>query len=105
MSGYSEYFRVGFFNDYQKAYDEYCMQNENPISKKDFELSIHDRDNSIHSKYAHLVTSTNEYYMIDPSGGPYITVGMNLNEFFNDNKKRIVDKIQFGNNVVIFTLK
>lgn len=32
---------------------------------------------------------------IDPSGGPYISVGMNLNTYFNTKKNMIIKAIEF----------
>lgn len=43
--------------------------------------------------------------MVDPSGGPYITVGSDLQPFFKDGKKRIIDKIKMDKEQVIFMLK
>ena len=33
--------------------------------------------------------------MIDPSGGPYITIGTNLKMFFEDGVDRIIESISF----------
>lgn len=42
---------------------------------------------------------------IDPSGGPYISVGDNLKYFFNDSVDRIVTKIEFAEyHGIIFTV-
>ena len=40
---------------------------------------------------------------IDPSGGPYIGVGMNLNTYFNTKKDMIIKAIEFetGNGLVL----
>jgi hypothetical protein len=40
---------------------------------------------------------------IDPSGGPYIGVGMNLNTYFNTKKDMIIKAIEFepGNGTVL----
>jgi hypothetical protein len=43
--------------------------------------------------------------MVDPSGGPYITVGSDLQSFFRDGKERIIDKIKLDKGKVIFMLK
>lgn len=45
------------------------------------------------------------YTMIDPSGGPYIGLGMDLDYFFQDGRKRIIDKISFDKNSIIFDIK
>jgi len=45
--------------------------------------------------------------MVDPSGGPYINVGMNLGRYFNDNIHREVQEIKFApnNSKIILTIK
>lgn len=46
------------------------------------------------------------YTMIDPSGGPYIAIGNDLNYFFEDGCERIIEKITFGDkNTIIFDIK
>lgn len=45
------------------------------------------------------------YTMVDPSGGPYIALGMDLNYFFEDGRERIVEKITFGKDTIIFDIK
>lgn len=42
--------------------------------------------------------------MVDPSGGPYISLGDNLKSFFNDEKDRIVKAIKIHSDKVIFKL-
>jgi hypothetical protein len=44
--------------------------------------------------------------MIDPSGGPYISLGTNIGRYF-DGKigKQIVEKIELTNGKIIFTTK
>lgn len=39
------------------------------------------------------IDDDNNINMVDPSGGPYIEIGNNLNEFFNDGKDRIIKEI------------
>jgi hypothetical protein len=44
--------------------------------------------------------------MVDPSGGPYITVGMNLKEFFGrDYEDLIIESIKIGKNGIKFKIK
>lgn len=43
--------------------------------------------------------------MVDPSGGPYITKGSNLNLFFEDGVDRIVELIDFEKGKIIFKIK
>ena len=45
--------------------------------------------------------------MVDPSGGPYITLGSDLGLYFGDRKKRIIESIKIDNEnkKVIFKIK
>ena len=43
--------------------------------------------------------------MIDPSGGPYILLGDNLVEFFNDSTNRLIESIDIQEGYILFTLK
>lgn len=43
--------------------------------------------------------------MVDPSGGPYITVGEDLRSFFNDKKPRIVKAINMFPGVIEFVIE
>ena len=52
-----------------------------------------------------LDNNNEDIVMVDPSGGPYITIGTNLNIFFNDGKDRFVDKIYLVGEQVIFKVK
>lgn len=85
-----EYIRHGYSNDYDKAYE--AFHNDFPktemLSKEDFiqELFKYNSDtgeykNPEWSKYRILVTSTEEIDMIDPSGGPYLTIGTDMSKF------------------------
>ena len=79
------YCRVGFPNDYTKAYDAYCndlAENTTPINIQNFIKEVHRYDNErqgyteIGKKYGSLVNPmTDTITMVDPSGGPYIARG------------------------------
>ena len=43
--------------------------------------------------------------MVDPSGGPYLSVGMNLGLYFNDKRSSIIENIKIEENKVIFKIK
>ena len=49
----------------------------------------------------------NRITMVDPSGGPYITINSNLGLYFGDKKQRLVESIIIDNenNKVIFKIK
>jgi hypothetical protein len=93
--GNFKYCRIGMPNDYTKAYkeyiDDYCNSGH-CMSLKQFKEEVHRYDDESHQyvydKYVRMVESlTNKINMVDPSGGPYISVGMSLSSFgFNDLK-------------------
>lgn len=123
MSGYNpQWIRGSWANDYSDAYGLYLNQC-NTLEEPDYDYLIEDNDenrlrpmtyqefaNTIHSneKYQHYLSliksDKTRYEMVDPSGGPYISVGSDLNEFFGDDKKRIVEDIQFKQDKIIFTI-
>ena len=93
--GNFEYCRIGMPNDYTRAYKEYIDDNCNSdhcMSLKQFKEEVHRYDDETHQyvydKYNRMVESIkDEIDMIDPSGGPYISVGMPLSSFgFKDLK-------------------
>lgn len=122
MTGFNnEWCRFGYENDYTDAYKFY-LKTCNSLEEPDFNLLIDDpsvnktrvmtleefidslqNNESYYHFYKHVKSNKNKYYMIDPSGGPYITLGTDLQLFFKDGKKRIVNNIQPIENKIIFT--
>jgi hypothetical protein len=43
--------------------------------------------------------------MVDPSGGPYMTVGMNLANYFETKDKMIIKSIEVKENSTIFKIE
>jgi len=83
------YCRIGFPNDYTRAYDEYVRDNQlnkDALSFNQFKKEVHSYDDETHQyiydKYNRMVDSLrDEISMVDPSGGPYISRGMPLDSF------------------------
>jgi len=80
-----EYSRFGFPNDYTQAFFEYTRDTGGGISLEQFRELVHAYDNEKESyvledrKYAKLITSrTGIINMVDPSGEPYLTEGMEI---------------------------
>lgn len=115
MSGYDPtYVRVGWENDYSEAYEIYSMQCQ-ALSEPDMDLLVDDGnilreftypefayqvDEAMHNKNhfynrycKYVCTDFSRYKMFDPSGGPYISIGMNVGLYFDDKKPRIVQEI------------
>lgn len=113
MSGYTpDWMRSSYDRDFSDAYQVYKNQCS-ALSEPDYDLLVEDTANGElremtyqefayeaqnNEKYNHYYSLSKPDYerllMVDPSGGPYITIGTNLGRYFEDNKKRIVDSIQ-----------
>ncbi len=117
------WFRWGLSNDYSKAYYQYVMDGGHEKIEV-FEKLVHEYDQELleytelAKKYQPLVFSTNDISMVDPSGGPYISVGDNLNGFWpkGEYQDLIVESIKMAapvkdtdeddkKSVVIFKIK
>ena len=119
--GLTEFMRYGFPNVYDKAYDKYIDS-----ALIDAELKINQLLTLEEFKEALFVTKDEDSYesnvllklfgkyiysdretidMVDPSGGPYITVGSNLKSFFGDKIDRVVEKIRVGKDKITFKIK
>jgi hypothetical protein len=85
--GKFEYIRVGFPNDYTDAYRAYTT-NDGVMGLKEFKEEVHrhiydENDRwvgpcDIARVYGPMVKSKDEINMVDPSGGPYLTEGMEI---------------------------
>ena len=102
-----QYCRIGFPNDYTKAYDAYCKNTEKPMPLKFFKNAVHEYDSDIKEyrlgyTYVSMVDSLeDEIDMVDPSGGPYITRDMSLGSFgFKDYKVKDFQKIDTGYKII-----
>lgn len=123
MSGFNpEWCRYGYENDYTDAYNKYldfCKTLEEPDlnyliddpssnqvrSMTEIEFIEALKNNEQYYNFYKLVKSDkSKYYMVDPSGGPYISLGFNLGIFFKDGKKRIVKNIEPKSEKIIFTV-
>jgi hypothetical protein len=121
MSGYNPYIRYGFPNVYDKAYEKYVesahidakLKSNQILTQEEFEKVLFvtkDEDsfesNALLKMFGKYIYSDRETIdMIDPSGGPYITVGSNLRMFFGDKVDRIVERIKIGENKITFKIK
>jgi hypothetical protein len=87
--GNFEYCRIGMPNDYTRAYEAYLKDNDGKqslMTLNQFKDAVHNYDDETltydYPEYVKMVdSSVNEIDMVDPSGGPYITRGMQLNSF------------------------
>lgn len=84
-SGNFEYHRFGMPNDYTKAWEKF-QEDYGGLSFEDFKNEVHTYDDEkgeyVFADLIPLVTSkTDVINMVDPSGGPYISEGMDMKLF------------------------
>lgn len=123
MTGYNnEWCRFGWENDYTDAYKKY-IETCNSFQEPNMNFLIDDSSTNcvrplnndefiealkfneqFYIFYKFVKSDKSKYYMVDPSGGPYITIGSDLQMFFKDGKKRIVQHIEPLDDQVIFTI-
>jgi hypothetical protein len=119
--GLTEFMRYGFPNVYDKAYDKYVdsalidaeLKINQLLTLEEFKEALFvtkDEDswesNALLKLFGKYIYSDRETIdMVDPSGGPYITVGSNLKYFFGDKIDRIVEKIKVGTDKITFKVK
>lgn len=87
--------RIGYPNDYTKAYEAYVNDGNDNMSLAEFKDKVHvydgDKKEYLMKKYIVLIESLKDKIdMVDPSGGPYLSVGMS-SEFVGIKGKQITD--------------
>jgi hypothetical protein len=112
-SGEFKYCRFGMPNDYTRAYEEYCKdyshsQSLMPLTQ--FKSAVHEYDDETHQyfydKYVRMVDSLKDKIsMIDPSGGPYISTGMDMGSFDEAFKGMTVDDFKVHKNGYLIIIK
>jgi hypothetical protein len=123
MSGYSPYYRYSWPNVYDTAYEKYVesavvdaeLQDSQIMTQEEFEkaLYIDKEDNynwhnnalyKLFGKYIYSDKDTIE--MVDPSGGPYLSLGTNLGTFFGkDYEDLVIESIKLGKKNIKFKVK
>ena len=83
--GNFKYCRFGMPNDYSKAWEKF-QEDYGGLSYEAFVESVHAYDEEkrqyVFADLVPLITSMKDKIdMVDPSGGPYITVGMDMKMF------------------------
>ena len=108
--GNFEYCRFGMPNDYQYAYSAYLKDNEDKqslMTLAQFKDAVHHYDDETLSydypEYIKMVECLrDEIDMVDPSGGPYLSVGMSMESFgFKDSIIEDFQKIDTGYKIII----
>ena len=100
MEGEWKWMRCGWPNVYDKAYEAYCSDTDTDeqMTMGEFKVAVHEYDKETYKstplakKYAPLVYSdTTRIDMIDPSGGPYMSSGMDMSYIDESFKGMIID--------------
>jgi hypothetical protein len=110
MTGGS-WFRYSWPNVYDKAYEAFIEDNAKHLTPlltlEEFKKEVHNYKNETMRPYAELVYSDKDTIeMVDPSGGPYISLGDNLRMFFGkDYQDLIITKIELKESIVTFKIK
>jgi hypothetical protein len=103
--GEFEYYRLGYPNDYTKAFNKFVADG-GKLSFNQFKKAVHEWDDETNTQYypeySKLVESIEDKIdMVDPSGGPYITKGMSLSSFgFKDYVVKEFQKIDTGFKII-----
>ena len=123
MTGYSPYFRYGWPNKYDIAYDKYFesavvdakLLGTQILTLEEFEKVLYiDKaedynwhKNALYQLFGKYIYSDRDTIdMVDPSGGPYLSRGMNLKEFFGrDYEDLIIESIEIGKKNIKFKIK
>ena len=98
MEGDFRWGRVGWPNNYSVAYEKYLEMRGGDLSFEEFKTTVHEYDNHKGAfkfpEYIPLITSdTTKIQMVDPSGGPYVGVGMPSNLFHPEIKDKVIENI------------
>ena len=92
--GNFQYCRVGWVNDYTKAWEKF-QRNYGGLSFGEFKEEVHKYDDEnnkfVYDDIVPLITSKkDEINMVDPSGGPYIAKGMKSDPIHEDVQGKFV---------------
>jgi len=110
MRGSLEFCRYGYMNIYDVAFRQYIEDTKSDISLKEFRKLVHKYDSVSgeweleDGKYRELVVSSDEIDMVDPSGGPYITTGMEAGLFHSGAEGKVIGKIMLLQDGIKFVL-
>lgn len=106
--GSFEYCRVGYPNDYTRAYESY-KNDGGQMSIDDFKKKVHEFDNEkreyVMKEYVSLIESSEgKIDMVDPSGGPYISAGMSseyVHPYIRGKKVVNFEKVDGGYKIIL----
>ena len=103
FEGEFKWMRCGWPNVYTEAYEAYLADTDTDeqMTMGEFKIAVHEYDKEkfgytpLSKKYQKLVYSdTNKIDMVDPSGGPYMTSGMNMNYIDDEFEGMIIEQFK-----------
>ena len=117
VMGGGKYVRTICENNYSNAYATYIEElpiDSKPLTMEEFKKELYRNDENekygrteVNIKYVSLVTPSNKIYAVDPSGGPFVSKGMDLHilsdEFDKDTIVESIDSSRYGG--YILTIK
>jgi hypothetical protein len=93
------YCRGSYENDFSEAYETYLYELKDKETKLGLEDFIKEVYKGTFDEYTKLIKPTDKIHMIDPSGGPYISVGTYSEHIHPEVKgKKVVEIIKNYNN-------
>ena len=106
--GNFQYCRIGYPNDYNKAYNAFVVDGGR-LSFNEFKQSVHEWDDETNThyypKYVVMVELVKDKIdMIDPSGGPYLQSGTNMGRYGEEFEGMIVkgfERINTGYEIIL----
>ena len=113
FEGEFKWMRCGWPNVYNRAYEAYCadVDTDERMTMGEFKEAIHEYDKEtfestpLSKKYRGLIYSDQtKIDMIDPSGGPYISIGTDMSHF-GGGLEGVVTHIKMSEKSVLLTVK
>lgn len=97
--GNFEWCRMGWSNDYTEAYNRYVeddCDSSAMMTRGEFEKAVHKTENNVYTEFSrkymkHVRSDMSRIDMVDPSGGPYIAVNMDMKYVSKEFDAMIVD--------------
>lgn len=106
VTGFDHLYKVNFQLDYSVAYAEFyhLLEGFEFVSLEEFSDLIHS-NKKISDKYSKYLKSTNKIATIDPAGGPFMCVGMDLGTIHEAMTGLEVLSIELKENTIILKVK
>jgi len=97
--GNFEWCRMGWPNDYTEAYNRYVeddCDSSAMMTRGEFEKAVHETDDNGYTEFSrkymkHVRSDMSRIDMVDPSGGPYIAVNMDMKYISKEFDAMLVD--------------